>query len=116
MTRTSPRGGRRGKPGGDVDRIADGGELDVGALPHRAEPGTGVDAGADRDPRTIRIGMAGRAQERAGRRDAALGVPLAGEQRKEHRHQLVADELVDRAVVIEDDARCGRVEPVQDRW
>ena len=57
--------------------------------------------------------MTGRAQERAGRRHAAFGMPLAGEQREERRHQLVADELVDRTVVIEDDARCGGVEPIQ---
>ena len=73
-----------------------------------------IHAGPDRDPWAVRIGVAGRAQECRRRGDALLGVIVAAEERDEHRHELIADELVDGPIVVEDDACGDGIEPIEE--
>jgi hypothetical protein len=54
------------------------------------------------------------ARERARCLDRAGSVTLTAQEREEHRDQLVADELVDEAVVVEDHRRGGVVEAVHE--
>ena len=58
-----------------------------------------MDAGTDRHPRPVRIGVAGLPQQVLRRRDGPGDEALTGQQREEERDQLVADELVDESVV-----------------
>ena len=105
--------GRGGQPGGDVDGIADGGQLHVApspTAPNQAMPVWTPAPMGTHGPFGSAWPVARGARGPPRRR---VGVPLAGEQREEHRHQLVADELVDRAVVVEHDARRGGVEAIQ---
>ena len=79
-----------------------------GAEPHVP----GVDAGTDRDPWSVGIGVAGGAQEVEASVHGALRMVRA-EDRVEHRNDLVADELVDESVVGEHRGRCNRSESVE---
>ena len=115
VTRISARCGQRCQPCCRVHRIAHGGQLDMRALADRSEPRRRrIDPWPRPEPRGPRIGMSRRAQQRLGRADALLGVIVAAEKRHEHRHELVADELVDGPVVIEHHARGDRVEPIEE--
>ena len=70
--------------------------------------------GADRHPRPARLLVARGAKQLLGSGDRSRGVPLTGEQREEEGNQLVADELVDVSVVLEDDAGGRREVSVQE--
>jgi hypothetical protein len=53
-------------------------------------------------------------EQREGSLDRTRRMALAGQERDEHGDELVADELVDDAVVVEDGRGCGRVELVEE--
>ena len=74
-----------------------------------------MDAGADRNPRSAGVGVTRRDEKGAGGTHSLGRVAVAGEQRKEERHHLVADELVDATVMVEDDLGGDGIETVEDR-
>ena len=69
-------------------------------------------AGADGDPGRSRV--AGGHEQLAGSLDRTRRMALAGQERDEHRDELVTHELVDHAVVVEDGRGCRRVEAVEE--
>ena len=65
-----------------------------------------------RDPRRGRV--AGGDEQLAGSLDGTRRMALAGQERDEHRDELVTHELVDHAVVVEDGRGRRRVEAIQE--
>ena len=110
-------GSRHGaQPGGDVDGVAERGQVGPPLVPDGADPGHACgDPGTDRYPRSSPIPVA-RSRVAAQRpRDRGRRVTLARDQREEERHDLVTDELVDASVVVEHRLRRCRVEAVDQR-
>ena len=71
-------------------------------------------ARSDGHPRTARVRVAGGPEQRFGGLDALRRMPLSAQEVEERGHELVADELVDRAVMVEHDLGRRRVEPVEE--
>ena len=67
-----------------------------------------------RRPAEIRRKRRHRPLDRIGRGDGAQGIVLVGDRRAEHRHGGVADVLVDRAAVLDDQFVGAREEAVDD--
>src|SRR5204863_10019214 len=90
---------------GDVDRVAEGGEVSDIALPHAAhERRAGVDTRADRNPSARLLEEAPCGCDRVGR---MIATREAGD---EERDRAVADELVDDPVAFVDDFGGSSVE------
>src|SRR6188472_3902007 len=106
--------GRARKTCRDVHSIPEWGHLRVSLIANRADPGeTGVHARTDGSPRSRGIRVPGRAHECLRSLDGLRRMQVTRHEREEHRHDLVADELVDGAIVVEDDGRGGRVEAIE---
>jgi hypothetical protein len=73
-----------------------------------------VDAGAEREPRTVGGAVARRAQQRDRGVHRAARVLLADEEGDEQADHLVADELLDDRVVLDEDVRRLAVETVHE--
>ena len=78
----------------------------MAALADRAdERGTGMDPHAKGDAQAARGPLIGGAQEGLAGLDRARGVSIMGDRRDEDCHHLVAHELVDDRIVIDEDLR-----------
>jgi hypothetical protein len=114
--RTSPATAADASRAAVFDGVADGCQLDTVAFADRAYPRrTRVDADTDRDPGTSGVGVTGRVEQGSSGLHRPDRVPVPCEERNEHRYDLVTDELVDEAIVVEHDSRSDVVEPVQNR-
>ena len=115
--------GRRGQPGRRVHGVAEGGEvLDRAVQPGRADEGVaGMHGRADQDrPHGGRLGVGGLVGQVEGRADTGSGVVWTADPAEEQADHLVADELVDDAVVVDDGPGREPVEAVEEgvelRW
>lgn len=74
-----------------------------------------MDPDADREPRPAGVVVARRAEDRRSGFHRSAHVLLTGPARGEQRHDLVADELVDEPVGLDDDPGRLAIEAVQER-